>query len=146
MTTRSPRLATELGYARHRLPMGVFDVLEEPHEVLELDADGIIEHIERDSMPPGGPLGEIRSRSVLFMCKGIPKYSVHTLLAPRAPRERWQAWIDRYDTWSVLVEEHPEFSPRDLRGRRGRHKSSWSALEELRPSESEPADASASFL
>ena len=72
---------------------------------------------------------------------------MHTLLAPSADRPRWRAWVDRYETWNVLVRDHPEFAPRDLRGARAspRRTPPHEVLEELEVRMG-AEDASASFM
>ncbi len=148
MKGRHAEFETELGYARHRLPMGAFSDPKDPPAVLELEADGVIEHFEREEPPrkPEGPgLPPVRSRSVLFICREPPKYAVHSLHAPQAKGERWTAWIDRYVAWSEVVEGHPEFAHRDVHGRRPSAKTKGTSVEvHTRPRAA--ADASASFF
>ncbi len=148
-TGRLSGLPTELGYARHHLPVGEFEDPNDPNAAMDLEADGIIEHFEPTPPSTRGPrpvAGGGASRKIVFICKSAPRYAVHTLLAP--PKEsiaRWKGWLDRYETWSVLVEGHPEFSHRNLRGRRvPAHEEE--AVPNVRTEAPELEDASSSFL
>ena len=148
-TGRLSGLPTELGYACHHLPVGEFEDPSDPHAAMDLEADGIIEHFEPAHPSSSGPLpiaGGVSTRKIVFICKSTPRYAVHTLLAP--PKEstaRWKGWLDRYETWSVLVEGHPEFSHRNLRGRRApAHEEE--AAPHVRTEAPEVEDASSSFL
>lgn len=143
---RLEELRTELGHGRHKLPVGEFEDPRDPPAVVELEADGIVEHFEGASGPRArSSRGVPHGRYTLFICRDDPKYAVNTLLAPQRSNEPWKAWIDRYETWSALVEAHPEFGPRGPDGRRPRPKAPEpSAVVQTGPVEE--TDAAACFI
>ena len=74
MSPKGPlaHLRTELGFELHRLPIGEFEALERPEDVLELAADGIIEHFEEEGAgrpTEAGPAALSGVRAVVFICR-----------------------------------------------------------------------------